>query len=76
MEKTVVEWLLNELQLEFPTQIRIIHEDNQLLLESIIIKAKQMEKSQLYNFYIQGGIDGITEADRTVEDYYNETFNK
>ena len=34
----------------------------------------EVEKQQLYNFYVQGGIDCVTQADRTVEDFYNETF--
>jgi len=37
-------------------------------------KAKEMEKQQLYNFYVQGGIDCVTQANRTVEDFYNDTF--
>lgn len=40
----------------------------------LIKQAKEMEKQQLYNFYVQGGIDCVTQADRTVEQYYNETF--
>jgi hypothetical protein len=40
----------------------------------LIEQAKEMEKENLYNFYIQGGIDCATQADRTVEDFYNETF--
>jgi hypothetical protein len=64
MEKTAVEWLIEQVK-------------SQKYIEDVDFEqAKEMEKSQLYNFYVQGGIDGITEADRTVEDYYNETFNK
>jgi hypothetical protein len=37
-------------------------------------QAKEMEKEHLYNFYMQGGVDAIYEADRNVEQYYNETF--
>lgn len=70
MEKAAVEWLVNNLTKHF------VIKGNSEMLNEIIEKAKQMEKQQLYDFYIQGGIDGITEADRTVEDYYNETFNK
>lgn len=40
----------------------------------VIYAAKQMEKQQLYNFYLQGGIDCVTQANRTVEDFYNDTF--
>ena len=42
--------------------------------EELLQQAKEMEKQNLYNFYIQGGIDCATQADRTVEDYYNKTF--
>ena len=34
----------------------------------------EVEKQHLYNFYVQGGVDAIMEADRNVEQYYNETF--
>ena len=40
----------------------------------VIEQAKEMEKQHLYNFYVQGAIDCITQKDRTVEDFYNETF--
>jgi hypothetical protein len=63
MEKTAVEWLVNELKESIG--LKDLH---------AIEKAKQMDKKNLYTFYIQGGIDCITEADRTVEDFYNETF--
>lgn len=63
MEKTAVEFLLEIMDLE------------QLMFpEEAIEQAKEMDKKNLYTFYIQGGIDCITEADRTVEDFYNETF--
>ena len=68
MEQTAVEWLINE----------IITKDWWYLPESmkqdIIEQAKEMEKEHLYNFYMQGGVDAIMEADRNVEQYYNETF--
>jgi hypothetical protein len=43
-------------------------------LREIQAQAKEMDKKNLYNFYMQGGVDAITEADRNVEQYYNETF--
>lgn len=46
-----------------------------LRISLIILKdLLEIEKQQLYNFYVQGGIDCVTQADRTVEDFYNETF--
>ena len=81
MEKTVVEQFIEQLEKQGDSWENMsmgmvyisIKVDDYLKLKE---RAKQMEKQQLYDFYIQGGIDGITEADRTVEDYYNETFNK
>ena len=66
-EMTAVEWL----------EAHLIEYGFDLSLHKFEIKqAKEMEKQNLYNFYMQGGIDAIFEGDRTVEDYYNETFNK
>ena len=62
MKQTAVEFLFNQLDLQ-----------GTLYLEDFE-QAKQMEKENLYNFYIQGGVDAIKEADRNVEQYYNETF--
>ena len=59
---TAVEWL------EFR------YKNNINLMDYDFEQAKEMEKQQLYNFYVQGGIDCVTQADRTVEDFYNETF--
>jgi hypothetical protein len=64
---TAVEWLQQELDSINKTQIEW-HEKFE--------QAKEMEKEHLYNFYMQGGVDAITEADRNVEQYYNEIFNK
>jgi len=61
---TAVEWLEQKIKAN-PFRI-----ENDRLWD----KAKEMEKKHLYNFYIQGGIDCATQADRTVEDFYNETF--
>ena len=60
---TAVEWLLENIGLK----------DN-VLWQEVIEQAKEMEKEHLYNFYMQGGVDAILEADRNVEQYYNETF--
>lgn len=51
-----------------------IYSNKEFSLSEIFEKAKEMEKQQLYKFYVQGGIDCITQADRTVEDYYNQTY--
>ena len=61
---TAVEWLYIELW----------KQNDFSLPSNLLEKAKEMEKQQLYNFYVQGGIDCVTQADRTVEDFYNETF--
>ena len=66
MENSAVEWLVEQIK-------QNVHNSFEEF-ESLIEQAKEMEKQNLYNFYIQGGIDCVSEADRTVEDYYNETF--
>lgn len=63
MENSAVEWLYN---------IMYKHKGNITISE--YEQAKEMEKQNLYNFYMQGGVDAMFESDRTVEQYYNETF--
>ena len=65
MGQTAVEWLVEQM-----TQRDFIA----IPKPEWIQQAKAMEKEHLYNFYMQGGVDAITEADRNVEQYYNETF--
>ena len=67
---TAVEWLGIELNMFFTD----ITEEQWNRADKLFEQAKEMEKQQLYNFYVQGGIDCVTQADRTVEDFYNETF--
>lgn len=61
---TAVEWLMGEI---FKQKLNPHY-------ENLIEQAKIMEKQNLYNFYMQGGVDAVFESDRTVEQYYNETF--
>lgn len=68
MKQTAVEWLIEQLT-ESGKYPFIITDDI-----TAIEKAKEMEKSQLGNFYMQGGVDAILEADRNFGDLYNETF--
>lgn len=65
---TALEWLENEMKTwgYLSAQMRV----------DIIQKAKEMEREQLYKFYIQGGIDAIVPTDETMDDFYNQTFNK
>lgn len=46
MENSAVEWLVNELKEKFPTRLKSMYNSNQLLLESLVVKAKEMEKQQ------------------------------
>lgn len=69
---TAVEWLRKELK-TIP-DYSVFYTRNYQWIDSIMNEAKEMEKQHLYNFYVQGGIDCITQRDRTVEDFYNETF--
>jgi len=77
-KQTAVEYLFNKLR-------ELAHNDNhhfglgdiritQGMLDELEEPLKEIEKHHLYQFYIQGGIDASTGADRNVEDYYNKTF--
>jgi hypothetical protein len=81
--KTAVEWLVDNIL----TKDEIYDDYGNLIgfkllntftssvdLTEYVEQAKQMDKKNLYAFYMQGGVDAITEADRNVEQYYNETF--
>ena len=63
---TAIDWLANWMN----KNSSATSEDVKAMLGELL----EMEKQHLYNFYIQGGIDCITQRDRTVEDFYNETF--
>lgn len=64
MKQTAVEWL--EEQIKWRTNI-----------SDIIIQAKEMEKQQIIDAYLQGDEDShyLNNRDRMGEGYYNETFN-
>ena len=64
MKQTAVEWLREKLWKEYGFEFS----------NNTLEQAKEMEKQNLYNFYMQGGVDAIFESERTVEQYYNETF--
>ena len=66
MKQTAVEW--------FFWKLYILKEVQYESIIGLYEQAKEMEKQHLYNFYVQGGVDAIMEADRNVEQYYNETF--
>jgi hypothetical protein len=64
MKQTAVEWLFEQ----------VVNRTERVYFLKELEQAKEMEKQQLYNFYVQGGIDCVTQVDRTVEDFYKETF--
>lgn len=68
-KETSIEWLMTQLYKK-----GFIKEVDGSEPINLMNQAKAMEKENLYNFYIQGGVDAIKEADRNVEQYYNETF--
>ena len=69
-KQTAVEWLIQELGKKLG-EFDFLYE-----FQNEISKAKEMEKRELYKFYIQGGINACIGADRTVEDYYKEAYEK
>jgi hypothetical protein len=74
MKQTAVEWLVKELEsFGDPGSCKIKWEQLDLLIE----QAKEMEKEQIMDAYIQGDIFGADYYDGvniTEENYYNKTF--
>ena len=67
MKQTAVEWLIEKLK----SQGLLIGEPNNLVA---VREAKEMEKQQIIDSYIEGYSAEDYNADS--EQYYNETFNK
>lgn len=73
-KQTAVEWLLNEISLT-----TILDKEDVKLFK----QAKELEKQQIIDFtnsfineHTFGDYDGNVQINKTVEDYYNETFKK
>lgn len=76
MKQTAVEWMVEKL---FKPM------DNPPIenVSDIIKQAKELEKQQIIDFtndfidkHTFGDYDGIVQKNKSVEGYYNETFNK
>ena len=68
MKQTAVEWLLNEIDMQYP-------EINLRRKEWMVDKAKEMEKGQIKDAYESGVWDvGCRNSDS--KKYYNETYEK
>jgi hypothetical protein len=78
--KTAVSQMITELQEQFPKEMGDMYERNQLLLEDIALRAKEMEKEQKIKFAencLDKALDlDIRTAFSNVEKYYNETFKQ
>ena len=73
MKQTAVEWLMNKLNLFNITKD----------ITAAIEQAKEIEKQQIIYFtndfideYTYGDYNGNVQKSKTIEEYYNETFNK
>lgn len=73
-QKTALTWFYLELQDKFPTEVYKMYNSNQLLFESLYLKAKEIQKEQMIDFAEQwqarqndGNLD-------TIEMLYNETY--
>ena len=78
---TAVEWILIELQKNFPKEINNAYNANQLLFESLFQQAKAMEKEQIINAHLEGWSDAYdylqdngSKPARQAEQYYNKTY--
>lgn len=66
MKNTALEWYFTELWYA---------PKDKLVWHSILEKAKQMEKEQILNAYLEGESDA-EHLDNSAEDYYKETYEK
>jgi len=73
MAQTSVKWLHIELQKCFPKETSQMYNNNQLLYESIILKAKEMHKAECINF-AEKWENGVPHDSK--EDLYAEIFKK
>jgi hypothetical protein len=64
---TAIEWLINEIDMQFP---HINIRWKQFMIEH----AKEMEKQQIVDAYIEGYSSNLNAGDS--EKYYNETYKK
>jgi aspartate carbamoyltransferase regulatory subunit len=64
MKQTAVEWLQEALSLTF---------EQEMQFEGLFQQSKEMEKQQIIKF-TNNYLDD--DADETVEQFYNKTFNK
>lgn len=67
MKQTAVEWLQEALSIHFTFE-------QQMQFEGLFQQAKEMEKEQIMNAYIEGDVNGIMDNEIRAEQYYNETF--
>ena len=72
MKQTAVEWLVEELQLYYEGQSKLVYYE-------IIEQAKEMEKEQTLEF-VRNAVRRILDEDRqnpfNLEKYYNETYKQ
>ncbi len=71
MKQTAVEWLVE--QLGSNGHISTYESIKRDELQSIIEKAKEMEKEQITDSYIMGSYD-MADKEFRPEQYYNETY--
>jgi hypothetical protein len=70
-KQTAVEWLIEQIENQRETG----NTDLRTTLH-FCDKAKEMEKEQIENAYIQGFAECDSTGIMDVEQYYNQTFNK
>jgi len=56
-QMTSVGYIIHELQCKFPKYMGDMYQSNQLLLEDIVLKAKELEKQQIIDAYEIGFAD-------------------
>jgi len=73
--KTAVEWLVEELN----QKIHIIPMDKWDMIRDIVQQAKEMEKQQVINSFVECWKENMPDGYECIlsgEQYYNQTFKK
>lgn len=66
---TAVEWIEEKMK-------KLTSPGYQTEISAMLKKAKEMEKDQIKEAYLQGDSDAADNPRRSAEQYYNETFGK
>jgi len=74
--KTAVSQMIKELQEKFPKEMGDMYERNQLLLEDIALRAKEMEKEYIKKGWLQDRDITFGDWQQEFEQWYSQEFKQ